>query len=407
MTSKLKLTVHLCLCILLVHMTNAEVLADTFQLSSGSSLSGKLLNPDQEPRVNYQIKTAFGKVTLDAKQVTQVVTKPLVLQQYEESVASLPDTAEAHLDIAKKCKAVNLFEQHDFHLHQVLRLDPDNTYVRQQLGYVKIGNEWRQEDALMRQQGYLRHSGRWRTPQEVAVIESTEQIEREEIEWRTKIIRWESALLKNRPTAPDALKNLREINDYRATTALAERLNERQLPREMKLMYLGILAEIGGNVPVQAMLKCVTEESDDVMIERCLDQLREWKSRTAMHFFIRMLQSNDNNSVNSAANALGSLEMKEAMLPLIEALVTNHKIQVGGGNNVNANFSGNQPGLGGLQFGGKPKIIERNIQNRAALSALLAIVPEGVNYGLHEEQWMNWYIRMNTPQQVNLRRRGL
>ena len=155
------------------------------------------------------------------------------------------------------------------------------------------------------------------------------------------------------------------------------------------------------------MLKCVTEESDDVMIERCLDQLREWKSRTAMHFFIRMLKSNDNNSVNSAANALGSLEMKDEMLPLIEALVTNHKIQVGGGNNVNANFSGNQPGLGGLQFGGKPKIIERNIQNRAALSALLAIVPEGVNYGLHEEQLMNWYIRMNTPQQVKLRRRGL
>ena len=157
MTSKPKLTAYLYLCVALLSTISAEALADTFQLSSGSSLSGKLLNPDQEPRVDYQIKTAFGKITLDAKQVTKVVTKPLVLQQYEESVASLPDTVEAHLDIAKKCKAVNLFEQHDFHLHQVLRLDPDNTYVRQQLGHVKIGNEWRQEDVLMRQQGYLRH----------------------------------------------------------------------------------------------------------------------------------------------------------------------------------------------------------------------------------------------------------
>ncbi|MAP73737.1 MAG: hypothetical protein CMJ55_05680, partial [Planctomycetaceae bacterium] len=153
MTSKPKLTAHLYLCIALLSTISAEALADTFQLSSGSSLSGKLLNPDQEPRVDYQIKTAFGKITLDAKQVTKVVVKPLVLQQYEESVASLPDTVEAHLDIAKKCRAVNLFAQHDFHLHQVLRLDPDNTYVRQQLGYVKIGNEWRQEDVLMRQQG--------------------------------------------------------------------------------------------------------------------------------------------------------------------------------------------------------------------------------------------------------------
>ena len=406
-TTMLKIAGRSLLCVALCSLLYAESNADTFQLTSGSTLSGKLLNPDQEPRVNYQIETAFGKVTLDAKQVTKVATKPLVLQQYEASLASLPDTVEAHLDMAKKCKTVNLLEQHEFHLQQVLRLDPDNGTVRQQLGYVKVGNQWRQENVLMRQQGYVRYAGRWRTVQEVAVLEATGQIEDEEIQWRTKILRWEGAILKNRPTAPDAIKSLREIKDYRATTALAERLNEQQLPREIKLMYLEILTEIGGGVPVQAMLKCITEESDDVMIQRCLDQLRDWRSRTAMNFFIGMLKSNDNKTVNSAANALGSLAMEDATLPLIEALVTTHQFQVGGGNNVNAGFSGNQPGLGGLQFGGKPKVIERAIQNRAALSALLAIVPEGVNFGLNEDQWMNWYIRINTPQQVNLRRRGL
>ena len=259
----------------------------------------------------------------------------------------------------------------------------------------------------MRQQGYIRHQGRWRTVQEVAVLEANEQVEQEEIQWRTKITRWEDAILRNRPTAPDAIKSIREIKDYRATKTLAERLNEPKLPREMKLMYLDVLTEIGGNVPVQAMLKCITEDPDDVMQQRCLDQLREWQSRTAMHFFTSLLRSNDNKTVNSAANALGSLAMKDATLPLIEALTTTHKFQVGGGNNVNAGFSGNQPGLGGLQFGGKPKIVEREIQNRAALSALLSLVPEGINYGLNEDQWMNWYIRVNTPQQVNLRRRGL
>ena len=406
-TTQLKTAGRSLLCIALCSLLCAESNADTFQLTSGSTLSGKLLNPDQEPRVNYQIETAFGKVTLDAKQVTKVVTKPLVLQQYEASLASLPNTVDAHLDMAKKCKAVNLLEQHEFHLRQVLRLDPDNATVRQQLGYVKVGNQWRQENVLMRQQGYVRYAGRWRTVQEVAVLEATDQIEDEEIQWRTKILRWEGAILKNRPTAPDAIKSLREIKDYRATAALAERLNEQQLPRELKLMYLEILIKIGGSVPVQAMLKCITEESDDVMIQRCLDQLRDWRSRTAMSFFIGMLKSNDNKTVNSAANALGSLAMEDATLPLIEALVTTHKFQVGGGNNINAGFSGNQPGLGGLQFGGKPKVIEQNIQNRAALSALLAIVPEGVNFGLNEDQWMNWYIRINTPQQVNLRRRGL
>ena len=404
----LKLPIRLLLLIVLLPVVDSSSLnADTFQLSSGSTLSGKLLNPDQDPRINYQIETPFGKVTLDGKQVIKVTSKPLVLQQYEASVASLPDTVEAHLDMANKCKAVNLLEQHDFHLQQVLRLEPDHAVVRQKLGYVRVGTEWRREDVLMRQQGYIRHGGRWRTVQEVAVIEANEQIEDEEIEWRTKILRWEGAILKNRPTAPDAIKSIREIKDYRATKTLAERLNEPQLPREMKILYLEILSEIGGGVPVQAMLKCITEDPDDVMQQRCLDQLRDWKSRTAMNFFIGLLKSNDNKTVNSAANALGSLAMKDATLPLIESLITTHQFQVGGGNNVNAGFSGNQPGLGGLQFGGKPKIIERELQNRAALSALLSLVPEGVNYGLNEEQWMNWYIRMNTPARVNLRRRGL
>ena len=165
--------------------------------------------------------------------VVKIVTKPLVLQQYEESVASLPDTVEAHLEMARKCKTVNLLEQHEFHLEQVLRLEPDHAPVRQQLGYVKVGGKWRQEDVLMRQQGYIRHQGRWRTVQEVAVLEANEQVEQEEIQWRTKITRWEDAILRNRPTAPDAIKSIREIKDYRATKTLAERLNEPKLPRDL------------------------------------------------------------------------------------------------------------------------------------------------------------------------------
>ena len=163
----LKLPIRLLLLIVLLPVVDSSSLnADTFQLSSGSTLSGKLLNPDQDPRINYQIETPFGKVTLDGKQVIKVTSKPLVLQQYEASVASLPDTVEAHLDMANKCKAVNLLEQHDFHLQQVLRLEPDHAVVRQKLGYVRVGTEWRREDVLMRQQGYIRHGGRWRTVQE-------------------------------------------------------------------------------------------------------------------------------------------------------------------------------------------------------------------------------------------------
>ena len=384
--------------------TMGPVYAETFHLSTGSTLDGKLLNPDQNPRTTYEIATSVGKITLAAKQVARVVTKPQVLQQYEASLPKVPNTVEGHFEMARKCGDANLFPQRDFHLLEVLRIDPDHQEVREMLGYVKINGQWRKEDVLMRQQGYIRDGGRWRTKQEVAIETAVKQVEDEEIQWRVKILRWESLILRNRPNADEALTSIREIRDYRATKTLAERLNEPKLSRDMKLMYLDVLIQIGGNVPVEAMLKCISNDPDEVLRHRCLDQLREWQSRRAMNFFISLLSSNDNQQVNNGGYALGELGMGDALLPLIKALRTKHKQTIGGGNNVNANFSPNQPGLGGLQFGGKPKIVEQMLVNRSVHSALLAIVPQGVNFGYDQTQWMEWYVRINTPANVNLRR---
>ena len=67
------------------------------------------------------IETSVGKITLAAKQVAQVVTKPQVLQQYEASLPKVPNTVEGHLEMARKCRDANLFPQRDFHLQEVLQ----------------------------------------------------------------------------------------------------------------------------------------------------------------------------------------------------------------------------------------------------------------------------------------------
>jgi hypothetical protein len=330
-----------------------------------------------------------------------------VLQQYEESLPKVPNTVAGHLDMAKKCASVNLFEQRDFHLLEVLRIDPDNTEVREKLGFVKINGQWRKEDVLMRQQGFVRDGGRWRTKQELAVKRANEDVEDAEIQWRIKIMRWESTILHNPAKAGTAIANIRAIKDYRATKTLAERLNQVKLSRDIKFMYLDVLIAIGGNVPVEAMLKCITMDPDEALRQRCLNQLRKWQSRSAMFFFISLLDGSDNQTVNNGGYALGELAMADALLPLIKALRTKHTYTLGGGNNVNANFSPNQPGLGGLNFGGKPKVVEQYMVNRSVHFAILAIVPEGVNFGYDQDRWMQWYIRLNTPQNINLRRDAL
>jgi hypothetical protein len=396
--------IRFCCTVVLCQFAAWMVCAETFHLSTGSTIEGKLLNPDQDPRTTYEIETSVGKLVLSAKQVRMVASKPQVLQQYEESLPKVPNTVAGHLDMANKCAAVNLFEQRDFHLLEVLRIDPDNAVVRGKLGFVKISGQWRKEDAFMRQQGFVRDGGRWRTKQEVAVKQANESVEDAEIQWRKKIMRWESIILHNPAKAGEAVASIRAIKDYRATKTLAERLNEVQLSRNVKFMYLEVLIAIGGNVPVEAMLKCISMDPDELLRQRCLSQLQKWQSRSAMFFFISLLDASDNQTVNNGGYALGELAMAEALLPLIKALRTKHTYTIGGGNNINANFSPNQPGLGGLNFGGKPKVVEQYLSNRSVHSAILAIVPEGVNFGYDQERWMQWYIRLKTPQNINLRR---
>ena len=396
--------IHFCCAVLVCQFAALMVSAETFHLSTGSTVQGKLLNPDQDPRTTYEIETPIGKLVLSVKQVRQVVIKPLVLQQYEESLPKVPNTIDGHLEMANKCASVNLFEQRDFHLLEVLRIDPDNATIREKLGFVKINGQWRKEDVLMRQQGFVRDGGRWRTRQELTVKQANEDVEDAEIQWRIKIMRWESIILHNPAKASVAIASIRAIKDYRATKTLAERLNQVKLSRDIKFMYLEVLIAIGGNVPVEAMLKCISMDSDEALRQRCLNQLRKWQSRSAMLFFISLLNATDNQTVNNGGYALGELAMADALLPLIKALRTRHTYTIGGGNNINANFSPNQPGLGGMNFGGKPKVVDQYLVNRSVHSAILTIVPEGVNFGYDQDRWMQWYIRLNTPQNINLRR---
>ena len=396
--------IHFFCAVLFCHFFALIVSAETFHLSTGSAVEGKLLNPDQDPRTTYEIETSIGKLVLLAKQVRKVVIKPMVLQQYEKSLPKVPNTIDGHLDMAAKCALVNLFEQRDFHLLEVLRIDPDNTMVRGKLGFVKINGQWRKEDVLMRQQGFVRDGGRWRTRQELTVQQANEDVEDAEIQWRIKIMRWESIILHNPAKASVAIASIRAIKDYRATKTLAERLNQVKLSRDIKFMYLEVLIAIGGNVPVEAMLKCISMDSDEALRQRCLNQLRKWQSRSAMLFFISLLNATDNQTVNNGGYALGELAMADALLPLIKALRTRHTYTIGGGNNINANFSPNQPGLGGMNFGGKPKVVDQYLINRSVHSAILTIVPEDVNFGYDQDRWMQWYIRLNTPQNINLRR---
>jgi hypothetical protein len=380
------------------------VRAEVFHLVTGGTIEGKLLNTLSDPSPRYVIKTSTGRIVLETNKVVRIERKPDVLLQYEAARPKVPNTVEGHMKMARLCSQLKLMPQREYHLEQVVKLDPDHVQARQLLGYIRKGDGWHKVDLWMKQQGYVRVSGRWRIPQEVENDNLREQRSKEEINWRVKIRQWETAIVKGRSTQVEAMRNLKAIEAYRATPALADRVNDMRQPppRELRLLYIDILISIGGSVATGTMMTRVMEDEDGLVRERCLEQLRRWKSRRAMLYFIGKLSSKDNRMVNRAGWALGSLGNPEAVLPLINALVTTHQQMVGGGGGINAGF-GSDGGVG-FGAGGKPKIIQRDFMNQDVLSALSQLVPPGFNYSYNEEAWHHWYTRSNTPTAVNLRR---
>ena len=78
-----------CLAVLTALLATASLGADEFQLTTGGRLKGELLNPNQSPRIQYEIETASGRLVLDKQQVVRHVVKPLALKQYEQALAKI------------------------------------------------------------------------------------------------------------------------------------------------------------------------------------------------------------------------------------------------------------------------------------------------------------------------------
>lgn len=377
------------------------VRADLFVLANGGRIEGAWLNPDESPRASYQIATPFGgRLTLDGADVERVVVKSEAERRYEAFLPSVPDTAAGHWDAAQRCQKAGLDPQRDYHLEQVLRHDPNHAEARKALGYHQAEGRWIRQQDIMTQRGYVRSGGAWRLPQELELEQLTGQQEQTTVEWRKKLKLWSEWVLKGRGKGPEGQASIRAIRDPEAAEALAETLRDAKQPRPLRLLYLEVLVQLPGPIVEAACTRLALEDPDAILRDRCLEVLSERKSQYALRAFISQLTHKENQIVNLAAHGLGRLRDPAATLPLIDALITEHKEVVDSGG-LKPSFS-NQGS--GLSMGGGPKVVKRKVTNNPVLGALTTIHP-GVNFQFDQSAWRRWYTEQTTPRQVNLRRR--
>ena len=141
-------------------------------------------------------------------------------------------------------------------------------------------------------------------------------------------------------------------------------------------------------------------ERDRQVREQALDALADSGSPIAIEAFIKTLKDEKNTMVHRAAIALAHVKNPSmSTLPLIDALITEHKRTVGGGG-IQPTFGS---GGGGLNVGSEPKVIKEKYRNEPVLHALSAL-HSGVNFGFDQAAWKKWYVAENVPPNVNLRR---
>lgn len=399
----IRLTLTHCFSLLWVGMIlSSPAWADLFWLTQGGVIQGEWQNPDESPRTTYRVKTSSGAMlNLKVGMVERVERKTELERRYEERVRTLPDTVEAHLEIARRCAELGLKDRQQFHLAQVLRLQADHEEARRLLGYTKVDGRWVTREEWMAGRGYVREGGTWRLPQEVLLRHSSGELESTVVDYRKQLKNWRTIIARGRDNAGPALAQIQAIRDPLAADALVELLGEEKEPQQLKLLYIEVLGKLDTPSATHAFVAHALANPDMRVREACLDQICLDDPRQTTAVFVRKLQDADRTIVHRAAVALARIQDPTATRPLIDALVTKHKVLTGsGGGGIQPTFSN---AGSGLSLGGGPKVEEKDFQNEPVLKALTTLHP-GVNYAFQQDQWRAWYAAENTPRKVNLRR---
>lgn len=372
--------------------------AEVFVLTNGGRIEGEWLNRDESPRKTYVLQSSLGgQLTLAKNQVERVVIQKDADKQYEEEVRKMPNTLEGHLAMAEWCRANDLRAKRQYHLEQVIERDPDHEGARHGLGYNKIDGRWLKADEYMKSQGYVRHQGSWRLKQEAEGEAAAKRFELDVVAWKKKLRILRTRFEKRGDGT--ALAEMRGAAVPAASVAFADLLANEEY-RELKMLYVEMLGQIPTPAGVSALIRHSLHDPDESIRDACLRELVKHGAQQAAGVYVKALTGKDNGLINRAGAGLARVGQDDAVLPLIDALITPHKTVVQSGGSISPTFGS---GGSGLSAGSKTTVIVNHVSNESVLGALRAITHE--DFQFDKQAWREWYIDSHTPRKVNLRRR--
>jgi hypothetical protein len=343
---------------------------DVLDLVGGGQLQGEWLNRDEPTPVRYEMRTSQGVlVVLDRSSVLRARHELTVEQEYMDVVNRHGTDVAGQWAVAQWCREHGLTRQRNQHLRQILELDPNHIEARTALGYAQIGGRWITREDAMRERGYVLYRGEWCLSQQVELMEAQRRRELAERQWYRQLVRWRRDLSTDRGS--EALAAIGDIRDPLAVPALATLLSH-ETTRSAKMLWIRALASIRSAEALNVLIDVVLRDGDLEIVHSCLDCLVEIRSPQVQRRFEQSLRHESNGYVNRAGLALGRLGALSAIDALIEALITQHSIRVGGPPT-------SQP----------LRVVCVRLQNAEVLSALVRLA-DTPGYGFDQHAWKQW-----------------
>ena len=302
--------------------------ADLVRLQGGGELRGKLRpGHTRDAQVTMQTLTG-GVVVVDREQIDFTVVRPANVEEYEVRAASIPETPEAHWELAEWCRRNRLRSQRDEQLDRLLLINPDHEAARKALGHVQERGEWMTREEQMASRGYFLHKGKYVTQQELDLLEKSDAERAAEKEWFGKVHAWVRWIAGTRARQrQQGVANLEAITDPAAVAALSTHMADHQ-QSAVRRLFVGVLSQISGPKTVRPLVHQSLFDSDITIRQSAFEGLRPDQSDQAVGAYMTALRNTDNDVINRAGAALGKLDDPRAVPALIDALVTHHSYQV-------------------------------------------------------------------------------
>jgi hypothetical protein len=374
------------------------LLLDTVYLINGGEIRGKV-SEIEENRQRFYLVHVNDQVVYKLKrsQVRQIVHPPEAAGEYLERLATLADTVDAHWQMQEWCQQNRMPRQREYHLMQIIRLDPEHSGARERLGYRFEAGTWIHEDHFYQNQGYVKDKrGNWRLPEAIRLAEEKDAAEQEVKNWKAEIRNLISRY--QRRNDPTALAQIAQINHPAAVEGLFDAMEEADAT-----LCQSLIEAIGQIQTANAQNHLVriamnTFTMDDAagrgIREQCVRLLKQPHYNQhnvvqALLPYLRPKPDTPNAKVNLAAWIVGQMDDPSAIPALIDALNTTHTVKLGGPQG-NININQGSDGMG-LNMGQKPKTVNVDVTNQAALDAL-RLLTDSRDFGFNELAWLQWYI---------------